>query len=703
MYPKRIPKHLIFDPQPKRKSKAWIWWLIGIAITAVISVFSVDALATPYNDNHAGELKLTSESGLKLPSLHLETTVKTDINGLVVTTEYIQRFKNDSDEWVEGVYVFPLPDMAAVRHMEMRVGERRIIGEIKERHTAETLYKKARAEGKRAAITTQQRDNLFKQKVANIAPHQEIEVRLSFIDTATYQAGVFEWRLPTTLTPRYIPGISQPPEDESESTTNAVTTNAFGWASATDQVPDAPFITPAMTPPPEYGLKNPLRLTVSLQSGMELASIEGLYHDIDVNKNNDHYNITFQHGVVEMDRDVVLQWTPVVSAQPRAAVFQQQLEGDTYAMVMMVPPNAPVVHALPKDIIFVVDTSGSMQGNSIIQAKSSLLLAIKQLSPDDRFNVIAFNDHFSVFNDRTVPASDELKHIATQWVSALDADGGTEMYPALQEAYNQLADPERLQQVVFITDGAIGNEEMLFELITAPGHNARLFTVGIGSAPNAFFMAKAAQLGRGSYELIGYRDDVRGKMSSLFNKLNHVAATNITIDWPEDVEPYPSQSADLFHSEALLAFAKLSAPLQHLPISGNTAQQAWQTTITANDAASTSGIGSLWARYKVAEIEDQARRGNIPQQDVRDAVLDVALTHSLLTRFTAFIAVDETPVRPQYLPLFGEGVTNVMPHGSAQQRMQFANTATSATLSMWLGIWGCVALFILHINRIRVK
>ena len=115
MYPKRIPKHLIFDPQPKRKSKAWIWWLIGIAFTAVVSVFSIDALATPYNENHAGELKLTSESGLELPSLHLETTVKTDINGLVVTTEHIQRFKNDSDKWVEGVYVFPLPDMAERR------------------------------------------------------------------------------------------------------------------------------------------------------------------------------------------------------------------------------------------------------------------------------------------------------------------------------------------------------------------------------------------------------------------------------------------------------------------------------------------------------------------------------------------------------------------------------------------------------------
>ncbi|MFS1703390.1 marine proteobacterial sortase target protein [Alteromonas sp. AMM-1] len=701
MYPKRIPKHLIFDPHPKRKSKTWLWWLLAIALAAVVSLFSIEVLAAPNDSEHAGQLTFSDESGQRLPSLHLETVVTASISGLVVTTDYIQRFKNNSDQWVEGVYVFPLPEMAAVQRLEMKVGERRIIGEVKERASAETLYKKARSEGKRAALTLQQRDNLFTQKVANIGPRQEIEIKLTFIDTVKYQAGVFEWRLPTTLTPRYIPGISLPAEATHNNTSSTINTSPFGWATATDLVPDAPDITPAMIAAPVYGLQNPLQLNLSLQAGMELASIEGLYHNIEVIKQPEQYHIKFTNDLVEMDRDVVLQWTPVTSSQPRAAVFQQQTDGDTYAMVMMIPPNAPVKQALSKDIIFVIDTSGSMQGNSMIQAKSSLALAVDQLSPNDRFNIIAFSDRVQRFNDRTVLASADLKHIAKQWIASLEADGGTEMYPALQEAYGQLAQSERLQQIVFITDGAIGNEEMLFNLITEPGHNARLFTVGIGSAPNAFFMTKAAQLGRGSYELIGYRDDVYGKMSRLFNKLNHVAATNININWPQEVEPYPSQSADLFHSEALLAFAKLSQPLQHINISGNTAQQPWQTTIQANNAVSTTGIGALWARHKVADIEDQGRRGQLTNDSVRDAILDVALTHSLLTRFTALIAIEDTPVRPQLLPLFGEPVANVMPDGALQQRMQFANTATSATLTFWLGLWGVLAMFILHFNRVR--
>lgn len=700
MYPKRIPKHLIFDPQPKRKSKAWFWWLMATISSLLLAVFSIDALAVEENPLQSGNLRLTTQSGQAVSALHLETNVTATISGLVVTTNYVQRFKNTSDHWAEGIYVFPLPTMAAIQEMEMIVGERRIIGEIRERNVAEKLYQQAKSAGKRAAITKQQRDNLFSQKVANIAPHQEIEVRLTFIDAVNYQSGVFEWRLPTTLTPRYIPGISALPNEPGAETHSVVNTNDFGWAMATDQVPDAPLITPKMAVA-NGELHNPLRLTVALQSGMELAAIEGMYHELEVKKQQDHYQIALRDGAVEMDRDVVLQWRPVLAAHPRAALFQQQLGNATYAMMMMIPPNTPSEQVLSKDIMFVIDVSGSMQGQSIVQAKASLALAIEQLGPQDRFNIIAFSDDYILFNPQLLEAGEAQKQIAQHWVSNLDADGGTEMYPALRAAYGQMIQAERLQQVVFITDGAIGNEEMLFDLITAPGHNARLFTVGIGSAPNTFFMTKAAQLGRGSYELIGSTDEVYSRMSRLFSKLSHVAATNIEIAWPSQAEPYPSQSGDLFHSEALMSFAKLTQPLNTLQVHGDTANENWQSTIQANAAVSADGVGALWARYKVADIEDQGRQGILNKAAVRDAVLDVALSHSLLTRFTAFIAIEEEPVRPITVPLLSEGIANVMPHGSTQQAVMFANTATTATLTFWLGTAGYCGLLLLRLTRRR--
>lgn len=559
----------------------------------------------------AGHLTLTSTSGRPIKSLHIDTEVTVDITGLVATTNYVQRFKNASEHWAEGVYVFPLPTRAAIHHMELVIGERVIVGEIKERAEAEHIYKKAKINGQQAALTTQQRDNLFTQNVANIGPNQLIEVKLTFVDTATYQDGVFEWRLPTTLTPRFISGIpldeiKESPEQDKSTLEEEIITNNFGWAKATNEVPDAPYITPPMitpthktrsfdassfavdTPslgeklrdlpkglpknlpmnPPENSahtvlrtsLHNPMRINIKLQSGMSLASIESKNHSIDVSEANDHYRVAFSDEWVEMDRDLVLQWKPVPSDQPRAAIFQQQMEDETYAMFMMLPPDNAVKHRMAKDIIFVIDVSGSMQGQSIVQAKTSLAMAIEQLSPEDHFNIIAFNNDFTPFSYQLTQANSEQKSQAQQWVASLNADGGTQMYPALRAAYSQMKHSERLQQIVFITDGAIGNEEMLFDLINAPSNHARLFTVGIGSAPNSFFMTKAAQLGRGSYELISTTSEVHSKMSRLFHKLNHVAATNIEIAWPDHTEAYPARVPDLFYSEALLSYAKLTAP-----------------------------------------------------------------------------------------------------------------------------------------------
>lgn len=706
MYPKRIPKHLIFDPQPKRKSKTWLAWLVVVVIAMALAVLSLAVNAQETALPEAGQLSLTSVDGEALQSVHLTTEVSASITGLVVTASYVQRFKNTSSQWAQGIYVFPLPDMAAIQQMEMIIGDRRIQGEIKERKLAEQQYQRARTEGKRAALTVQQRDNLFTQKVANIAPHQTVEVRLTFIDTVRYQEGVFEWRLPTTLTPRYIPGsgVTRLRDDHQLQNEETISTDTFGWAMATKEVPDAPLITPGMVYPPRRGgLHNPLSLDVQLQSGVELASIEGLNHQLQVNKQQDTYHLRFTEGQVEMDRDVVLQWQPVLAARPRAAVFQQQAGEETFAMIMMLPPNASFKQALPKDIIFVIDVSGSMQGQSIVQAKASLDMAVEQLSPEDRFNIIAFSNDFTLFNSGLTLADSNSKQIARHWVSSLVADGGTQMYPALQEAYNQMPRAARLQQIVFITDGAIGNEEMLFELIANPGHNARLFTVGIGSAPNTFFMNRAAKLGRGSVELIGSASEVQSRMTRLFTKLNHVAATNINIDWPLDADTYPQEPGDLFQSEALLAFARLNQPLQSLRVRGDTADTPWQTRLQASPPSSPtalsdhpprSSIGALWARHKVADIEDQGRLGNLDSDSVRQAVLDVALKHSLLTRYTAFIAIEEAPARPLQVPLSTQAIDNVMSHGSGQQPVMFANTATSATLTFWLGLLGCVAAFL---------
>ena len=757
--------------QPQHYTFSAMFTLL-ILLTMSTSSLSTEIEIKNETPAKAGHLTLTSTSGLPIKSVHIDTEVTVDITGLVATTNYVQRFKNASEHWAEGVYVFPLPTRAAIHRMELIIGERVIVGEVKERAVAEHIYQKAKLSGQQAALTTQQRDNLFTQNVANIAPNQLVEVRLTFVDTALYQDGVFEWRLPTTLTPRFISGtpLDNPKEgplqegnttqeggaqQDKSTLQEAIITNNFGWAKATNEVPDAPYITPPMITPthetrsfdaspfavdtPSLGeelrdlpeslpknlpknipenstensahtvlrtslrtsLHNPMRINIKLQSGMSLASIESKNHSINVSEADEYYRIAFSDEWVEMDRDVVLQWKPMPSEQPRAAIFQQQMENETYAMFMMLPPDNAIKHRMTKDIIFVIDVSGSMQGQSIVQAKTSLAMAIDQLAPEDSFNIIAFNNDYTPFSYGLTQASREQKSQAQQWVASLDADGGTQMYPALRAAYSQMRQPERLQQIVFITDGAIGNEEMLFDLINTPGHHARLFTVGIGSAPNSFFMTKAAQLGRGSYELISTTSEVHSKMSRLFHKLNHVAATNIEIAWPDRTEAYPVKVPDLFYSEALLSYAKLPAPLTSLNVTGNIDQHTWQTNVQATSNVSNNRLGTLWARKKVADIEDKGRRGELNKASVKAAVLDVALTHQLLTRYTAFIASEEMPSRPQNQSVRSEAINNIIPHGTP---MTFARTSTMAPITFWLGVVGMIVTTLLFLgNKGRVQ
>lgn len=690
MYPKRIPKHLIIEePYQKRKSKAWMGWLLVLLIAVVVTLFSVRAKAQSGPPPEAGHLVLNHGDSAPVSSLHLDTQVSAVISGMVVTVQYVQRFRNDSDEWVNGVYLFPLPEHAAIHHMELQIGERTIVGAVKERKIAEQAYEKAKAVGKQAALTLQQRPNLFTQKVANIGPREVVEVHLQFVDKATYQSGVFEWRLPTTITPRYIPGIPLAVAESALARSTTATAQGMGWAIPTDQVPDAPYITGPMTTN-SHQLQNPLGVTVQLQSGMELASISGVYHDVNVVRQASGYSLSLQSGLTEMDRDFLLQWRPLASERPQAAVFQQQIGEDYFAMLMLTPPSQQVANTLPREILFVVDTSGSMQGNAIEQAKSSLTLALEQLTPNDTFNIIEFNSHFQFFAATLTPATQSNKGLAKRWVNTLEADGGTNMYPALSAAYNQFKNHETLQQIVFITDGAVGNEEALFTLITTPSHQARLFPVGIGSAPNTFFMTKAAQLGRGSYEFIANPNDVHTHMSRLFTKLNHVAATNITIDWPEGAEAYPQLNGDLYLDEPLVSIAKLPHPLAAVSVAGETAAEHWNSQVQVNGVEQTQGVSTLWARQKVAALEDQGRSGNLSESTLREVILEVALRHSLLTRFTAFLAIDELEARPKGLRGRESEVPNHLPNQVSLQSVAFARTATSAQLSFVLGTIGAI-------------
>ncbi|MFQ5765430.1 MAG: VIT domain-containing protein, partial [Rhodospirillales bacterium] len=440
--------------------------------------------ATHIEDVAQGSLLFRAGDAALLLAPTVATDVDISVGGLVARARVSQKFRNPSEDWVEGIYVFPLPENAAVDHLTVRIGERIIEGRIKEREEARRIYEAAKRQGKKAGLLEGQRPNIFTASVANIGPKEEIAVTIEYQQTLRYEQGAFRLRFPMVVGPRYIPGKVR-----------IATVSASGWSAPTDQVPDAENITPPVLP---NGLGNveAVRLAVELSPGFALGELESPYHEIAVTERDGAlYRVTLKDGQIPADHDFELVWKPEIGAAPAAGLFFELQEDEPYLLVMVMPPTAEAgegqARPLPREVIFVIDTSGSMAGASIAQAKAALILALDRLGPGDRFNIVRFNNTaFALFPDAR-PADRETRALARHLVRGLKAEGGTEMAPAIRLALEGSPPRGYIRQVVFLTDGAVGNERELFGIIHERLGGGRLFTIAIGSAPNSFFMAKA--------------------------------------------------------------------------------------------------------------------------------------------------------------------------------------------------------------------
>lgn len=650
------------------------------------------------DDVKAGELLFVGRgAGRYTPSVHIASRVKMVVRGLVAEVQLQQEFKNTSDSWQEAIYALPMPEQAAVAGLEIQLGERVIVGKVRERGQAAKIYKAARAAGKRAALLEQQRPNLFTNKVANIAPGETIQVNIRYLQPVAYDGGAFSLRMPTTLTPRYIPGKPIPLRALAGRELELVTESS-GWALPTNQVPDAPAVTPLMQPLGELQAigSHKIAIEVELYGGLPLAQINTPYHRTDIKeKERGVYSIQLRDDTVVMDRDFFLSWQPHSSGLPRAALFSGKVEAidgaamaDTYLQLMLLPPDDGIrSQRLPREVVYVIDTSGSMSGNSIRQAKESLTLALSRLHTNDRFNVIEFNSNSRAFFPRPVAASAENIRLARREIEALDAEGGTEMAPALRLALGQQLpdDTGLVHQVVFITDGAVGNELALFELINQYLGSARLFTVGIGSAPNSHFMRKAAQFGRGAFVSIGDISEVRGRMQALFAKLENPMATDLQLSWPQGVvaDAYPKRIPDLYHGEPVQLVARIEGDTLEgeIQLRGRIAGKQFVRKLALKSGGSTGSdvLGSLWARRKIEALRDQQLQvgeGSDAGQVLREQILQLALSHQLTSPYTSFIAVEEELVRGADKTLTRSLVTNMVPKGQVLQRQAYPSTAT---------------------------
>ncbi len=652
----------------KNDLRSFLWVL---ALLLVLQAMPEPATANDVkpNEAQAGSLLWKMREGYTTATT-INTDVDLKISGLVARVSVRQEFRNEGTEWVEGVYVFPLPDKAAVDRMRLHIGDRFIEGEIREKEQARKEYEQAKQSGKKTSLVEQQRANLFTTQVANVAPGELVVVEIEYLEDLRYEDGRFSIRFPMTLTPRYIPGSALPDKQGS------------GWSADTDRVPDASMI----TPPQVTASKNHrISLRAEVNAGMPLEIIASRYHPITVAEKNGHYFVDLRDAQTLMDHDFELVWQPVKSAKPRAMAFTETIDGQSYHLLMMMPPDQAVAPQgrIARETIFIIDSSGSMHGVSMSQAKRAVKLALKALQPEDRFNVIDFDSYTTALFPDSVPANTNNVSNAVDFVSALQADGGTEMRPALRMALTAPPRETHLRQVVFITDGSVGYEDEMFTMIENQLGNARLFTVGIGSAPNSLFMRKAAEAGRGSFTFISALHEVREKMDSLFRKLENPQVTDIEVSWPSSVivDSYPSTVPDLYLGEPVTVKTRASSgfrPGDVVQVSGNSVAGAWTASLPLDAPAQSAGVAALWARARIGELMDEERRG-ANADETRAAIIETALAHHLVSKYTSLIAVDKTPVRPAGDPLSSEQVANLMPYGQSTNAIfGFPATATDA-------------------------
>ena len=440
-----------------------------------------------------------------------------------------------------------------------------------------------------------------------------------------------------------------------------------------------------------------LTLEVDLLTDLGLAAIESRYHDIDIQPVPGGYRVTLVGQAQRTDRDFELDWYPDLQAVPEASLLTWDAGDAVYAQLMLVPPASDALRPQPREVVFIIDTSGSMEGASLAQARSALLQGLQELDAQDRFNILQFNSETSSLFDVSVPATPANLQSAREYLGRLTANGGTEMAPALHAALAADTVPGLLRQVVFITDGSVGNERELLAQIAGELGRARLFTVGIGTAPNSWFMRKAAEIGRGSNIHIGRLDEVAERISALWQRIRLPAIQDICVDWGMPAEYYPEVVPDLYAGSPLWLVARLPAEPRTVTLCGRLNGQPWSHDVQIRPGQGSETLATLWARRKIEALQDSLVFGADPQA-MQAEVTKVALDFQLLTPHTSLVAVDRTPVRLPGEELASGEIPSLLPAGSSARVAGFAPTATGWKARLMLSalvllVSGCLFFF----------
>jgi Ca-activated chloride channel family protein len=620
------------------------WWRAGfvLVVTALSLVFRTAQVpgAAP-EPVPGGALYIVKAQGHPSDTCPLKhTDVEASIQGFFSRVKVRQTFHNPLDTKIEAVYVFPLPQEAAVDHLVMTVGDRRIVGQIKPRHEARAIYEAARAAGHVASLLDQERPNIFTQSVANVEPGAQVVIEITYVETLRYEDGQFEFVFPMVVGPRYMP--STPTGKRGP-----------GWASDTTRVPDASRISPPVALPGTRA-GHDISLTVHIDAGTELFDIASTLHDVHIARSGaGRATVTLARQTELPNKDFILRYRTATDAIGDALLLHQDARGTFFSLILQPPQRLKAAQAVPKEMIFVIDRSGSMSGFPIDKARDTMRLAIAHMNPHDTFNLLSFAGGTGRCFPQPVPNTAQNRATALRYLADLYGSGGTEMMPAIMEALGGAHDPQRLRVVAFMTDGYIGNDYAIIDAVRQHAGTSRVFAFGIGNAVNRFLLDGMAHGGRGAVEYVTLQRQADTAITRFHQRIHAPVLTDISLDWGtlpvSDV--YPRRVPDLFSSQPLVLHGRLTHLADGtLTVRGRTStgELVRQVHIGAAAAATMHDtLPALWARAAIADVMRQDygafQSGNAPEKH-RQTITALGVEFHLVTPFTSFVAVEEMTV-----------------------------------------------------------
>jgi Ca-activated chloride channel family protein len=651
---------------------AWLRpWLVLAAGFSVIATFcgistglAADAApddATPAVEKFVsqGALRILQKDGgiVECPLKH--TDVQADISGFVARVKVTQTFHNPTKEKIEAVYVFPLPHEGAVDDMTMVIGERKIVGVIKRRAEARSIYEQALLAGQTAALLEQERPNIFTQSVGNIEPGQEVKIEISYVDVLRYDMGTYEFSFPMVVGPRYIPGTpsggAQPPPAELKGKVSPPVPN-------TDRVPDAERISPPVLKP---GVRNghDISLSVRLDAGVPIHNLDSTNHHAEIKKDGDRTAaIKLSPADSLPNKDFVLRYG-VVGKKPEMAVLahtgdysgDRQKLGNGYFMLMIQPhEDERLTKSPPREIVFLVDVSGSMSGEPTAKVVEAMQGMLKLCRKNDTVQVITFASQAQKLFDAPVPVNDENIGKALGFTAGLQGRGGTEMLKGVQMAIDEPIDKERLRIVVMLTDGYIGNEAEIIEHVGKKcGDQIRFWCVGIGASPNMFLVDGVAKQGGGMGKKLGLPDETQPLVQEVMTRIQRAQLAKVKIDWGnfKVSETYPAKIPELWAGRPVIVYGRYAEGGQlaggnletQITVRGNVEGEDVQWPLTVRlprQQKEHDVLAKVWARQKIEDLMHQSYYQGSPA--VEEMVTAIALDYKLMSQYTSFVAVDES-------------------------------------------------------------